>query len=153
MNILICKIMRKTFIFALILLSGCECKTETTAPLKSEVGVPSGGLIGGNAEGAIIGGAVGTAAGAYLGYALDPKERELMQEKSPDTLRKIDAKQPLDVEDIEQMSNNGLSDAVIINQIKLTHSHFHLSPKQIDGLQKSGVSQKVIHYMIETEEK
>jgi len=133
-----------------LMLVGCESKTGTGAVAGAGVGALAGGLIGGNVEGALIGGAIGAGAGALIGYGMDQQDREIMERNSPETMQRIDRGQPLTVDDIEQMSKNGLSDDVIINQIKATNTHFRLSTEEIVDLKNAGVSQRVIDYMIQS---
>lgn len=100
----------------------------------------------------LAGGAIRAGAGAISGeeeVTLSEQDRKIMQQKSPQTLQKLDHKEPLSIEDVEEMSKNGLSDAVIISQIEATKSKFVLSKEEIIELKNAGVSQKVINYMIE----
>lgn len=133
-----------------VLLASCESKAGTGAIAGAGLGALSGGLIAHSATGAIVGGAIGAAAGGLIGAALDEQDRKIMQQKSPQTLEKIDNKQPLSISDVEAMSRNGLSDEVIISQIHSTGSVFHLTADQIIQLKNAGVSQKVIDAMIKT---
>ena len=137
-------------IIGTILLSGCETKAETGALVGAGGGALAGGLITGSAGGALIGGAVGAAAGGLIGYALDRQDREIMQNRAPDTLDRIDRAQQLSVEDVKKMSSAGLRDEVIIDQIYATRSVFHLSAQDIVDLKRAGVSQKVIDAMVRT---
>jgi outer membrane lipoprotein SlyB len=132
-----------------LLLISCESKTGTGAIVGAGTGALAGGLIGGG-KGALIGGAIGTGAGALIGYGMDQNDREVMEQNSPQTMKRIDRGQPLTVDDVKQMSRNGLSDDVIINQIKATNTHYHLSTAEIVDLKNSGVSQRVIDYMIQS---
>ncbi len=135
---------------SLILLTGCENKTETGALAGAGIGAASGALITGKAGGALVGGAIGAVGGALIGSALDEQDRKIMQQKSPQTVDKIDHGQQLNVNDVKQMSQAGLNDNVIIGQIQSTKSIFHLSTDEIIDLKNAGVSQRVIDYMIET---
>ncbi len=139
-----------TFTFLACILCSCETKTGTGALAGAGVGALAGGLIGGNATGALIGAGVGALAGGLVGAALDEQDRKIMQQNSPQTLQKIDSKEQLSTNDIEAMSRNGLSDDVIINQIKHTDSVFHLTAEQIIELKQAGVSEKVIQSMIDS---
>lgn len=133
-----------------LILSGCATRTQSGALGGAAVGALAGGLIGGNATGALIGGAVGAAGGALIGYALDQQDRETLGRNSPRTLYRIDNGEQLSLEDIKAMSRNGLSNQVIINQIRATNSVFYLSTRDIIDLKRAGVSERVIDYMIET---
>lgn len=131
-----------------VLLTGCESKAGTGALVGGGGGALVGGLAGGG-TGALIGGAVGAVGGAIIGYTLDEHDRAVMEQRSPQTLKRIDNGQQLSVQDVKNMSRNGLSDETIMNQIKATNSTFNLTSDQIIDLKKSGVSQRVINYMIQ----
>jgi hypothetical protein len=51
------------------------------------------------------------------------------------------------LEDIASMTANGISDTVIINQIRTTGSVFHLTPEQITWLRQQRVSDAVVTEM------
>ena len=59
---------------------------------------------------------------------------------------------PITVADIIQMSHAGLSDEVIIQQMKIRHAHFGLTPQQLIDLKFDSVSNPVIQAMGETTE-
>lgn len=132
-----------------ILLIGCSSKAGTGALVGGAVGVGAGALIGGGG-GAVIGGAAGAVGGAIIGAALEDSDRENLQRNSPGTLKRIDRGEPLSTSDIKNMSRNGISDDVIISQIQATQSTYYLNADQIVDLKNSGVSQKVINFMIQT---
>ncbi len=92
----------------------------------------------------------GAAGGAAIGASLDAQDRKNMEQNSPQTLHKIDNHQQLTPYDIEAMVKNGLSDEVIIDQIKATKSVFYLTSNQIIELKNAGVSERVITFMIQT---
>lgn len=133
----------------LLTLAGCESKAGSGALGGAAVGAVAGGFIGGG-EGALIGGAVGAVGGGLIGYALDQQDREIMERRSPGTLDRIDNREQLSINDIKQMSRNGLSDQTIMNQIDATGSVFYLTTRQIINLKRAGVSEEVIDYMIDT---
>lgn len=81
---------------------------------------------------------------------MDDHDRQKLNRSSPQTMGRIDRGEPLTVQDVKNMSQNGIKDEVIINQIKATNSVFYLTSDQIIDLKKSGVSQHVINYMIQT---
>ena len=139
-----------TILSAQLFLS-CESHTGTGVLVGGAVGAGTGALIGGG-EGALIGGAAGVIAGGLVGAALDEQDRKAMEQNSPNTMNKLDRGQQLNVQDVINMSRNGLSDEVIINQINVTKSVFHLSSNQIIEMRNQGVSERVINYMIDTGE-
>ena len=55
-------------------------------------------------------------------------------------------------DDVIALSNAGVSDNVIIDQIKTTHSYFQLSTQDIVDLANAGVSDRVMSAMIKSEE-
>jgi len=55
------------------------------------------------------------------------------------------------VAEIKVLVKSGLSDAVILSQIRNNHAVFHLTTAEIIDLKNSGVSEKVIDFMINTE--
>lgn len=140
---------KSSHIAALSLLLICHScsKAGEGAAIGTLVGVGAGALVAGG-EGAIIGGAVGAASGAIIGSALDDSDRDNLEQQSPDTMKKIDEQHKLSTQDIINMTNAGLSDEVIINQIKSTKSTFSLSSQDIIKLKQNGVSEKVINAMI-----
>jgi outer membrane lipoprotein SlyB len=141
----------KTPLFAFVILTsflvGCETKTQTGALTGAAVGAGAGALIGGW-EGAVIGGAVGAVGGAVVGAALDDADRRSLETQNPRTLRKVDRGEQLDVNDIKSMSQAGIRDGVIIDQIQATGSEFHLTTADIIDLKQAGVSQRVIDAMV-----
>jgi len=60
------------------------------------------------------------------------------------------AERTLSLADIKALAQSGISDEVIISQIRSTRSVFRLSTAEIIDLKESGVSQRVIDYMINT---
>ena len=130
-------------------LISCESKAGTGALAGAGIGAVGGGLIGGG-TGALIGGAVGATTGAVIGASLDASDRSSLEKQSPRTLKKIDNGEKLSPDDIKKMSRAGINDEVIISQIDATNSIFYLSSADIIDLKKSGVSQRVINYMIQT---
>jgi outer membrane lipoprotein SlyB len=132
-----------------LICAGCETKTQSGALGGAGVGALAGGLMGGG-TGALIGGAVGAAGGAAIGASLDAQDRKNMEKNAPQTLRKIDNQQQLTPYDIQEMVKNGLSDEIVIDQIKATKSVFYLTSTQIIELKNAGVSERIISYMIQT---
>ncbi|NUM74647.1 hypothetical protein HUU40_09815 [candidate division KSB1 bacterium] len=62
-------------------------------------------------------------------------------------------KNPMTVNDVIALSNDGVGDSVIIAQIQATQSAFALSNQEIIDLKNSGVSENVIAAMIKTAER
>ena len=141
-----------------IVLTGCETpdgspdRTGTGALLGGAIGAASGALIGGRhgGEGALIGGAIGAITGGIIGNTMDQDERARLRAQAPQTYARVEQGQPLGLADIKVMAKAGISDEVIISQIRNTHTTYRLSAADIIDLHDSGVSEKVIEFMINT---
>lgn len=146
--------MRRTLLFSLaagaLILCGCESKAGTGALVGAGVGVGAGALIGHSPAGALIGGAAGAVGGALIGAALDEGDRDHIQRSSPQTMNRIDRGEQLSISDIEKMSQAKISDDKIIGAIQSTGSVYHLSASDVEALNRAGVSQRVIDYMLQT---
>jgi hypothetical protein len=57
---------------------------------------------------------------------------------------------PLGTADVKMLAKSGVSDEVIISQIRNSRTVYHLSAADIVDLKDAGVSEKVIDYMINT---
>jgi len=134
---------------------GCESNKTRVAE-----GAVIGGLIGGAAGGIIghqsghggagagIGIAAGALTGALVGSQIDkPQKQETVEsaaqtieEKSPETKQ-------LSMQQIINMSKQGLKDDDIIKEIRSTDSKFNLSAEGINYLKKEGVGERVISAM------
>ena len=132
-------------------LAGCESMNKT------EQGAVGGGVLGGTA-GALIGSTTGhTGAGAAIGAGLGAISGGLIGnsvEESANKAKAVAAAVPApgqqSLSDIAQMSQQGLSDGVIISQIRATRSVFILSPEQLAWLHQQGVSDGVVMEMQQT---
>lgn len=56
----------------------------------------------------------------------------------------------MSIDEVVRLAKEGLSDDVIVSQIKATYSYFELTTDDIIELKKAGVSEKVIDAMIKT---
>lgn len=57
---------------------------------------------------------------------------------------------PMGLADIKMLAKSGLNDDIIISQIRNSRSVYHLSAAEIIDLKDSGVSQRVIDFIINT---
>ena len=128
---------------ALILL-GCETnKTRIAegAGIGGAVGALAGGIVGYQSghgvEGALIGGALGAGGGAVVGSQINKPAQNTQGA----------AIAQLSIDQIVNLSKQGVSSNEIINKIKSTNSNYSLTPEDIGYLQKQGVSQRVIDTM------
>ena len=147
---------------ALLLLAG-GCQTPEGTPDRTATGALTGGAIGagtgaiiGNyaghntAAGAAIGGAIGALSGGLIGNAMDQQQRETLYRQNPQTLQRVEQGQPLGTADIKALAKAGVSDEVIISQIRNSHVVYRLTTAEIIDLKDAGVSERVIDYMINT---
>ena len=112
------------------------------------VGAAAGGRHGG--QDALIGAAAGVAAGALIGNAADRQQDAELRAQAPVTYVRVNQQQPLAVADVKALVRAGISEDLVISQIQTTHSGFRLSSEDIIDLRNSGVSDKIINYMINT---
>ena len=142
-----------------MVLTGCQYpngepnNTGTGALTGAAVGAASGAVIGGprNAgAGALIGGAIGAITGALIGNSMDEQQREYLRTQAPQTYVRVEQNQPLAVADVKALAQAKISDDLIISQIRASHTVYHLSAADIIDLRNSGVSEKVIDFMINT---
>jgi hypothetical protein len=144
----------------LVLAMGCYTpegrpdRTASGALAGGAIGAGSGAIIGGMGhhagEGALIGGAIGALTGGIIGNSMDQAQRERVREQAPGTWHRVEQGQPLGVADIKALARAGVSDEVIISQIRNSHVAYHLSTAEIIDLKDAGVREKVIDFMINT---
>ena len=133
----------------MLILTGCETRTQSGALIGGGSGAIIGGAVGGG-QGALIGGAVGVIGGAMIGSALDDADRQRVAEQSPRTLNRVDNGEELSIHDIIALHSSGVSDEKIIELIQKTNSHYTLNTYKIQRMKEAGVSDRVINYMMST---
>jgi hypothetical protein len=141
-----------------VVLTGCVSPngtpdyTGTGALEGGAIGAISGAAIGGRhaGEGALIGAAAGLIAGGLIGHTMDQEQQERLRQQAPQTYVRVDQGQPLGVADVKALARSGINDDVIISQIRNSHTVYHLSAADIIDLRDSGVSNRVIDFMINT---
>jgi outer membrane lipoprotein SlyB len=142
-----------------VVLTGCQNpdgtqnNTGSGALIGGVIGAIAGSAIGGphrGGEGALIGAAAGAVGGGLIGNSMDQEQNARLRAQAPQTYVKVDQGQPLSVADVKALAKAGISDDVIINQIKNSRTVYHLSPPDIIDLRDSGVSDNVINFMINT---
>jgi len=131
------------------LFTGCESKAGTGAIIGGIGGAALGAGIGG-IPGAAIGAGAGAVGGAVIGAALDASDRNNVEKQNPQTLQRVDRGEQLSVHDIISLHKAQVADEKVINLMKNTDSRYRLNTYQIDRLEKAGVSQRVINYMLST---
>lgn len=147
---------------AVLMLLACACESTREHPRHAESGALAGGvfgaatgaMIGGShghaGEGALAGAAVGAIAGGLVGHVLDDEEQARLRQQAPQTYVRVDQGQPLSVADVKALAKANVGDEVILSQIRITHSVYHLGANEIIDLSSAGVSSRVIDAMIHT---
>jgi hypothetical protein len=70
--------------------------------------------------------------------------------QNPQPVQRSNQGQPGSVYDIKALAKAGLSDAVILSQIRNSHAIYRLSAAEIIDLKTNNVSEAVIDFMINT---
>ena len=119
-------------------------------------GAAAGAIVGSSMGGrhsgpaAVVGAAVGAVAGGLIGHAMDQEQQQRLQAQSPQTLQHVEQNRPLDVADVKALAKAGVSDEIIISQIHNSRTVYRLGTADIIDLKNSGVSERVIDFMINT---
>ena len=142
-----------------VVLTGCvnpdgsQNNTGTGALIGGAFGALTGAAIGGYRHGgmdALIGAGAGVLAGGLIGNAADRERDARLKAEAPQTYERVDTGQPLTLGDVKALAKAGISEDVIINQIKNSRTVFHLNAADIIDLRDAGVPDAVINYMINT---
>ncbi|HJZ89922.1 MAG TPA: glycine zipper domain-containing protein [Gemmataceae bacterium] len=145
------------FVAAMPLMTGCAgtSKTAEGAGIGGAIGAGTGALIGkatnGKAgQGALVGGLIGAGVGGLIGNEHDRREKEELKDQVRQAQAEAAASttgSPIGMSDVIQLTKEGRSDNLIINQIRTTHSTFQLSTEDLRTLSSNGVSEQVIMEM------
>jgi len=135
--------------------NGTPNNTATGALSGGAFGAATGAIIGSASHnaggGALIGAAAGTILGGLIGNSADQAQQARLRQQYPDTYNRAVIGNPLSLQDVKALSKAGLGDDTIIAQINNSHTIFHLNATDIIDLHAEGVSQKVIDYMINSQ--
>ncbi len=131
-------------------MSGCMNRQGEVDYTKSGIlaGAATGSVLGGSVshspEGAIVGAAIGAMTGGVIGKGVD-------QEKEQQQNEQVTQSAPLlSLTDLKNLVDAGIGDDVIISQIHASGAVYYLKTEDIIELKKSGVSEKIIDYLINT---
>jgi uncharacterized protein YcfJ len=142
---------------ALIGISVAGCMTPQGKPDATATGVLGGAavgaIIGSTARnpgaGAAVGAAVGALAGGAVGHGIDQaQETQEAQLRAQSQQQQVQDTQPLTIDDIISMTRARISDDLIISQIRNSRTIYHLRTADIVALKRTGVSERVIDFMI-----
>jgi len=137
-----------TALFPLVISCGCSTMSNTDKGTLEggAIGAGTGAIIGhaaGNTgAGALIGAGVGALSGGLIGHAVDKQEEK--------AAAAAQAQQQIGMTEIVQMTQQHVSDPVIISQIRASHSIYQLSAQDTIWLKQNGVSDAVITEMMAT---
>jgi uncharacterized protein YcfJ len=139
----------------ILLTAGCQnaqTRAAEGAVIGGILGAGAGGIIGHQSrnagEGVAIGAAVGAITGAIVGSSI-PKQGQTIQSPSQgtQTVQSVSPNQ-VSMQQITDMSQQGVNENVIIDKIRLTNSRYNLTADDINYLKQKGATQKVIDTML-----
>ena len=131
------------------LLCGCASMSNTDrgvlggGAIGTGVGAAIGSLTGHTGAGAAIGAITGAVGGGLIGNAADERERKEQAAR----IAAANAHPPLSLEEIANLTQQHVSDEIVITQIRTTGSVYNLTAEQIVWLRQVGVSERVIQEM------
>ncbi len=144
---------------AIIGLSITGCVTPQGRPDNTATGALTGAAVGAvigstarnPGAGAAVGAAVGALAGGAIGHGVDQQqEAQEAQYRAQAQQQEMEDTQPLTIDDIISMSQARIGDDLIISQIRNSRTVYHLKTSDILDLKRTGVSERVIDFMINT---
>ena len=124
--------------------------TASGALAGAATGAVIGSAAGGDPGSAVLGAAVGTIVGSLIGHGLDQAQESQLRTEAPQTLQRLEEGQPLTVQDVRALARAGISDDLIISQIRNSRTIYHLTTADIIALKNEGISERVIDFMINT---
>jgi hypothetical protein len=130
-----------------VFLTGCASNTETGALAGAGVGGITGAIIGSAVRRPGIGAAIGAGAGALTGAAIGNAEDKKEARQQADAVAASVQAQQQGLKDAATMTQQGISDDIIINKIRTSPTVYNLSADQIVWLRQYHVSDAVIREM------
>jgi hypothetical protein len=117
-------------------------------------GGATGAIVGSMARhpgpGALVGGAVGAIVGGLIGHGMDQAHEAQLRAQAPQTMQRVEQGQPLTVVDVKSLAKAGISDDLVISQIRNSRTVYYLTTADIIDLKNAGVSERIIDFMINT---
>jgi hypothetical protein len=141
--------MKKKLFVGVMMLLGCGCDTMSNTDkgalagtaLGAGAGAAIGSTVGKAGAGALIGGAAGLVGGALVGNAADRQEAH---DHAVAAAYAANARPALSIFDVVKMTQQHISDTVIIHDIRETGSAYNLTADDIIWLKQQGVSDAVV---------
>lgn len=140
----------------ILLTTGCQsAKTRVGegAVIGGVLGAVAGGIIGHQShhggEGAAIGAAAGALTGAIVGSQVQKPAQTTESTSTVQGTQAVQSPNPnqMSIQQIADLTKQGINENVIIDKIRLTNSKFSLSSDDINYLKQQGATQKVIDAM------
>lgn len=143
--------------------AGCQntkSRAVEGATIGGILGAAAGGIIGHQSrhgvEGAAIGAATGAVAGAVVGSQIEKPQAQAPAEPVAPAAPAAGVAQSgqianpnqMTIQQIVDLTSQGINEDVIIDKIRLSNSKFNLTVVDIDYLREQGVAQKVIDTML-----
>lgn len=144
------------FATSAVVLTGCQYPngepnyTGSGALIGAGTGALIGGANGRGGNGSLVGAAIGAVAGTLIGNAMDEDQRERLRARAPQTYVRVEQGQPLSVADVKAMAQAGVSEEIILAQVRNSRTVYRLSASDIIDLHGAGVSDRIIDFMINT---
>jgi hypothetical protein len=124
--------------------------TASGALAGGATGAIIGSAAGHHGSGGLVGAAVGAVVGGLIGHGMDQEQEARLRAQAPQTLQRVEQGQPLTVVDVKSLTKAGISDDLVISQIRNSRTVYHLSTADIIDLKNAGVSDRIIDFMINT---
>jgi len=145
-------------VVALVVISVAGCMSPQGRPDYTASGALAGGATGAllgsltrhPGPGALVGGAMGAVVGGLIGHGMDQEQEAQLRAQAPQTLQRVEQGQPLTVADVQALVKAGISDDLVISQIRNSRTVYHLTTADIIALKNAGVSERIIDFMINT---
>ena len=131
---------------------GLGCQSTNSGAVKGGViggiiGAVGGGIIGHQSGHGGEGAAIGAAAGAVTGAIIGNQTGTPGQAATPAQTTPTMSANQMSMQQIVDLTKQGVNEAVIIDRIRMSNSRFNLTADDINYLKLQGVSQKVIDVM------
>jgi hypothetical protein len=109
-----------------------------------------GSMAGHSGSGAAIGAMGGALIGGLIGHGMDQEQEARLRAQAPQTFTRVEQSQPLTTYDVKSLIRAGISDDLVISQIRNSRTVYHLNTAEIVDLKNAGVSETIIDFMINT---
>jgi len=140
-----------SFVALIMGCQGSQTRAGEGALVGGLIGATAGGIIGHQshhgAEGAAIGAGVGAITGAILGSQIEKQPGQQPSQTSVAGAPGAYNPNQMTIQQIVDLTKQGINEAVIIDKIRITNSKFNLTQADIEYLKQQGVSQNVINVM------